>query len=130
MCTFGILSTNIQPELSWVGAAGSGGSHELCFGCDAAATSAHLDIFDLRRSLVDWAPARAEQQLGWMGGVVAEASKSGKKRGTFSTPSKALRGSGFRDLGSALRAECGGSFVPGDALKRWGGGFRSTAKLN
>eukprot|EP00434_Breviolum_minutum_P033822 symbB.v1.2.029927.t1/scaffold3272.1/size142108/7 len=43
------------------GAAGSGGSHELCFGCDAAATSAHLDIFDLRRSLVDWAPARAEQ---------------------------------------------------------------------
>ena len=61
---------------------------------------------------------------------MAEAFKCGKKRGTFSIPSKALRGSGFRDLGSALRAECGGSFVPGNALNEMGGGFRSTAKLN
>lgn len=35
-------------------------------------------------------------------------------------PSKALRGSGFRDLGSAFWAECGGSFVPGNALQEMG----------
>ena len=30
----------------------------LSFGCDVKATSAHLDVFDLSRSLVDWAPSR------------------------------------------------------------------------
>ncbi|CAK8985647.1 Serine/threonine-protein kinase pim-2 [Durusdinium trenchii] len=33
----------------------------LSFGCDVKATSAHLDVFDLSRSLVDWAPSRSEQ---------------------------------------------------------------------
>eukprot|EP00435_Cladocopium_sp_Y103_P060808 s92_g22.t1 len=36
-------------------------AHALRFGCDDAAIAGHLDIFDLTRSLVDWAPAGAEQ---------------------------------------------------------------------
>lgn len=44
---------------------GSSHAHELCFGCDDGATLGHLDVFDLSRSLVDWAPAGGEQRLGW-----------------------------------------------------------------
>ena len=51
---------------AWVGGNGPRGpkAHALRFGCDDAAIAGHLDVFDLTRSLVDWAPAAAEQRLG------------------------------------------------------------------